>query len=109
MVALSLRGEAGADAELSTTAEIPAPECSLSSVIAASLFVPQQPDLLSCAVGKITRLVTLLGILDCHNLNYVAGIKDLEGLNVRINYCYISVLSIIKKKNNQNSKFVLLQ
>lgn len=40
----------------------------------------------------------LLGSLDCHNLNYVAGLKELEGLNEYINYCYISVLSIKKKE-----------
>jgi len=49
-------------------------------------------------VGKISWLVTLLGSLDCCDLNYVAGLKELEGLNERINYCYISVVSIKKKK-----------
>lgn len=62
---------------------------SCSSVIAESLFVPQQPDALPCAVGKTSRLVMLLRSLSCHNFNFVPGLKELEGLNECISVAFL--------------------
>lgn len=48
----------------------PCSQGSWSSAIAESLFVPQQPDPLPCAVGKASWLVTLLRSLGCHNFHF---------------------------------------
>lgn len=71
-------------------------QCSCSSAIAESLFVPQQPDALPCAVGKASRLVVLLRSLGCHHFNFVPGLKELEGLNECVNVAFLC--EVLRKK-----------
>lgn len=73
--------------ELSRAAEIPAPNSALRSPSRFLFHNSLTP--LPCAVGKASRLVTLLWSLDCHNFNFVPELKELEGLNECFTFAFL--------------------
>lgn len=66
----------------------PCSRCSCSSAIAESLFVPQQPDPLPCAVARASGWL-LLRSLCCHNFNFVPRLKELQGLNECVTVAFL--------------------
>lgn len=66
----------------------PCSQCCCSSAIAESLFVPQQPDPLPCAVGRASGWL-LLRSLGCRNFNFVPGLKGLQGLNECVTVAFL--------------------